>query len=144
MHVIACRRISLEQNEWKPGNTRIQQAQNLIGIGYSFSGISSPALWAALTGVLAILPFGAPVAFLSAAAMFASEENSSAAIGIAAWGSIVVFIADHFIRPVIIGNATRLPFLAVLFGIFGGLETFGLVGLFIGPVLMVLFITLTA
>lgn len=114
----------------------------LIGVGYSFSGISSPALWAALTGVLAILPFGATVAFLSAAAMLFGEGNSSAAIGIAAWGSVVVFIADHFIRPVIIGNATRLPFLAVLFGILGGLETFGLVGLFIGPVLMVLFITL--
>jgi len=41
-----------------------------------------------------------------------------------------------------IGNATRLPFLAVLFGILGGVETLGLVGLFIGPVVMVLFVTL--
>lgn len=114
----------------------------LIGVGYSVSGISSPALWAALTSVLAILPFGAPVAFLSAAAVLIGDGNSSTAIGIAVWGSVVVFIADHFIRPAIIGNATRLPFLAVLFGILGGLETFGLVGLFIGPVLMVLFITL--
>lgn len=114
----------------------------LIGIGYSFTHIASPALWAALTGVLAILPFGAPLAFAGAAALLLSDGNSTAAIEILVWGGIVVFAADHFIRPLIIGNATRLPFLAVLFGILGGLETFGLVGLFIGPVLMVLFITL--
>lgn len=114
----------------------------LIGIGYSLTAIASPALWAALTGVLAILPFGAPLAFIGASALLLNEGSPTAAAAILAWGGIVVFSADHFIRPLIIGNATRLPFLAVLFGIFGGLETFGLVGLFIGPVLMVLFITL--
>jgi predicted PurR-regulated permease PerM len=41
-----------------------------------------------------------------------------------------------------IGNATQLPFLAVLLGILGGVETLGLIGLFIGPVVMTLFVTL--
>jgi predicted PurR-regulated permease PerM len=48
----------------------------------------------------------------------------------------VIFVADHFVRPILIGNATRLPFLFVLLGIFGGLETFGLLGLFLGPAIM--------
>jgi predicted PurR-regulated permease PerM len=48
----------------------------------------------------------------------------------------VVFVADHFVRPILIGSSTRLPFLWVLLGIFGGLETFGLVGLFLGPAIM--------
>ena len=55
---------------------------------------------------------------------------------------MVLFIADHFVRPTMIGSATKLPFLAVLFGILGGVETMGLVGLFIGPVVMTLFVTL--
>jgi predicted PurR-regulated permease PerM len=114
----------------------------LIGIGYAIAGLRSPALWAALTGILAIIPFGAPIAFLSAAALLAANGNTAAAMLIAVWGTIVLFIADHFIRPTIIGNATRLPFLAVLFGILGGVEMLGLVGLFIGPVVMALFITL--
>ncbi|SNS50245.1 protein of unknown function DUF20 [Noviherbaspirillum humi] len=54
----------------------------------------------------------------------------------------MLFAADHFVRPNLIGNATRLPFLAVLFGILGGVETFGLVRLFIGPAIMALAITL--
>jgi len=49
---------------------------------------------------------------------------------------VVVFAAEHFVRPLLIGNSTRLPFLLVLFGILGGAETFGLLGLFIGPALM--------
>ncbi|MET3131591.1 putative PurR-regulated permease PerM [Oxalobacteraceae bacterium GrIS 1.11] len=114
----------------------------LIGIAYAFAGLPSPALWAAGTGVLAIIPFGLPLAFLSAAALLVFNGSVSAAIAVAVWGMIVLFIADHFVRPRMIGNATRLPFLAVLFGILGGVETLGLVGLFIGPVVMVLFVTL--
>ena len=48
----------------------------------------------------------------------------------------VIFVADHFVRPILIGNATQLPFLFVLLGIFGGLEAFGLLGLFLGPAIM--------
>lgn len=114
----------------------------LIGIGYAFAGLSSPALWGAATGILAIIPFGAPLAFLAAAGVLALNGSTAGAIAVAAWGMVVLFVADHFVRPGMIGNATRLPFLAVLFGILGGVETLGLVGLFIGPVVMVLFVTL--
>jgi predicted PurR-regulated permease PerM len=114
----------------------------LIGIGYGFAGLKSPALWAAATGILAIIPFGAPLAFLSAAAVLVFNGAVPAAIAVTVWGTIVLFLADHFVRPGMIGNATRLPFLAVLFGILGGVETLGLIGLFIGPVVMVLFVTL--
>jgi predicted PurR-regulated permease PerM len=114
----------------------------LIGIGYALAGLPSPALWGAVTGILAIIPFGAPLAFLSAAGVLVFNGALPGAIGVAVWGMIVLFIADHFVRPGMIGNATRLPFLAVLFGILGGVETLGLVGLFIGPVVMVLFMTL--
>lgn len=114
----------------------------LIGIGYALAGLHSAAVWGLVTGILAIIPFGAPIAFLSAAALLASQGAVAGAIAVAVWGSIVLFVADHFVRPGMIGNATRLPFLAVLFGILGGVETLGLVGLFIGPVVMVLFVTL--
>lgn len=114
----------------------------LIGIAYGFAGLPSPALWAAATGILAIIPFGAPLAFLSAAALLAFNGSVPAAVGVGLWGTLVLFVADHFVRPGMIGNATRLPFLTVLFGILGGVETLGLVGLFIGPVVMVLFVAL--
>jgi predicted PurR-regulated permease PerM len=114
----------------------------LLGIGYQIAGVPSAVLWAAATGVLAIIPFGAPLAFGAVAALLLYQGNASAAIAIAVWGAIVLFIADHFVRPKMIGNATQLPFLAVLLGILGGVETLGLIGLFVGPVVMTLFVTL--
>jgi len=51
-------------------------------------------------------------------------------------GAVLLFIADHFVRPVIIGGGARVPFLWVLLGILGGVESFGLVGIFLGPALM--------
>jgi len=114
----------------------------LLGIGYQIAGVPSAVLWAAATGVLAIIPFGAPLAFGAVAALLLYQGNAAAAIAIAVWGSVVLFIADHFVRPRMIGNATQLPFLAVLLGILGGVETLGLIGLFVGPVVMTLFVTL--
>jgi predicted PurR-regulated permease PerM len=114
----------------------------LLGIGYQFAGLSSAVLWAAATGVLAIIPFGAPLAFGAAAALLVYQGATAAAIAIAVWGAVVLFVADHFVRPAMIGNATKLPFIAVLLGILGGVETLGLIGLFVGPVAMTLFVTL--
>jgi predicted PurR-regulated permease PerM len=114
----------------------------LLGIGYQFAGVPSAVLWAAATGVLAIIPFGAPLAFGAVALLLLYQGNTMGAAAIVAWGAIVLFVADHFVRPTIIGNATKLPFLAVLFGILGGVETLGLIGLFVGPVAMTLFVTL--
>jgi predicted PurR-regulated permease PerM len=114
----------------------------IIGIAYEIAGVPSAVLWAAATGVLAIIPFGAPLAFLAVAGLLLAHGQMGGAIGVAAAGMVVLFIADHFVRPTMIGNATKLPFLAVLLGILGGVETLGLIGLFVGPVVMTLFVTL--
>jgi predicted PurR-regulated permease PerM len=53
-----------------------------------------------------------------------------------------VFVADHFIRPILIGGQARLPFLWVLLGLLGGLETLGIIGLFLGPAIMAALIAL--
>ena len=49
---------------------------------------------------------------------------------------LLVSWMDNIIRPLVISNATRMPFLLVVFGVLGGVLAFGLVGLFIGPVLL--------
>lgn len=114
----------------------------LLGIGYEIADVPSAVLWAAATGVLAIIPFGAPLAFGAVAALLLFDGNTIGAVGVVVWGAVILFIADHFVRPSMIGNATKLPFLAVLLGILGGVETLGLIGLFVGPVVMTLFVTL--
>jgi predicted PurR-regulated permease PerM len=114
----------------------------LLGIAYIVAGLPHPVSMAALTGVLAVIPFGAPVAFSAAALYLVGMGSTIAGVAVFCFGIIVVFVADHAVRPVIIGGAARLPFLWVLLGILGGLETFGIVGLFLGPAVMAALISL--
>jgi predicted PurR-regulated permease PerM len=113
-----------------------------LGIAYALLGTPHPALLGAFTGLLAMIPFGAPVVFTLAAALLLIGGSITKAAILMAFGFIVIGIADHAIRPVLIGGAAKLPFLWVLLGIFGGLETFGLVGLFLGPAIMAALISL--
>jgi predicted PurR-regulated permease PerM len=114
----------------------------LMGLAYALAHLPHPVPFAALTGVVAVIPFGAPVAFCGAGLYLLSNGSTVAAALVVAFGFVVVFVADHFVRPVLIGGAARLPFLWVLLGIVGGLETFGLLGLFLGPVVMAALISL--
>ena len=59
-----------------------------------------------------------------------------AGIGLLLWGTLVVSWVDNLIRPLVISSASRIPFLLVMFGVLGGLAAFGLVGMFVGPVIM--------
>ncbi|MBW8754050.1 MAG: AI-2E family transporter [Sphingomonadales bacterium] len=108
----------------------------LMGAAYYIAGVPHPAILGLLTGLLSAIPLGAVIAYVAAAGLLAAGGEIGAAIAIAVLGSVVVFVADHFIRPVLIGGATRLPFLLVLLGIIGGIEAWGLIGIVLGPALM--------
>ena len=114
----------------------------LLGVAYGVIGVPHAALLALVTAVAAMLPFCAPIVFFGAALWLLVQGSAAAAIGLLVFGLVVVFVAEHFVRPVLIGNSTRLPFLLVLFGILGGAETFGLLGIFIGPALMTVLMVL--
>ena len=108
----------------------------LLGIAYALAGVPHAALLGLVTAIAAMLPFCAPVVFCGAALWLFVQGATMWAIVVAVLGFVVVFVAEHFVRPVLIGSSARLPFLLVLFGILGGAETFGLIGLFVGPALM--------
>jgi len=108
----------------------------LLGIAYVAAGLSHAALLGLVTAVLATVPFGAPLVFVACALYLLVQSHTSAAIALLVFGSLVAFVADHLVRPMLIGGSTRLPFLWVLLGIFGGLESLGLIGLFLGPAIM--------
>ena len=116
----------------------------LVGIGegaimaviYVIAGVPHPLLLGSLTAIAAMIPFGAAVLFAIAAGLLVTAGSVGWAIAVLVIGLIVVGIADHFVRPVLIGGATRLPFILVLIGILGGVESLGLLGLFVGPATM--------
>jgi predicted PurR-regulated permease PerM len=107
------------------------------------TGVPHAALLGFVTAIAAMLPFCAPIVFCGAALWLFIEQGALVpAIGLAVFGFVVAFVAEHFVRPVLIGSSARLPFLLVLFGILGGAETFGLLGLFVGPALMTVLMVL--
>jgi predicted PurR-regulated permease PerM len=114
----------------------------LMAIVYLLLGVPHPLLMGAATAIAAMIPFGAPILFALAALLLVVQGSVAGAIAVVAIGASIVFVADHFIRPAMIGGATKLPFLWVLIGILGGVETLGLLGLFIGPAAMAVLVML--
>jgi predicted PurR-regulated permease PerM len=109
---------------------------SLIGLGYWIAGVPRPLLFAILTIAFAMVPFGAWIAFGVAAAILLVQGHVLAGALLFAFSVVVMTVGDNVVQPRVIGSAVRLPFLLALVGTFGGLETFGLVGLFLGPVIM--------
>lgn len=114
----------------------------LLGIAYAVAGVPHAVLLGAFTAIAAMIPFGAPLVFGIAALLLLVAGKIAGAIAIVVFGMLVLLIADHLIRPALIGGATQLPFLWVLLGILGGVEAFGLLGLFLGPAVMAVLVLL--
>ena len=108
----------------------------LLGVAYAFVGLSNPAILGALTGVFAMIPFAAKLIFGACSLVLVAQGHIAEGAGLFVYGMILTLIADNYVRPALIGGAVKLPFIWTLLGIFGGMETFGLLGLFLGPTLM--------
>jgi predicted PurR-regulated permease PerM len=115
----------------------------VIGIGYFLTGVPHPLLFVVLTMALAMVPLGAWVALATAALILTLHGGTLlATAGLFGFGAAVLLIGENLIQPALIGGAARLPFLLVLIGIFGGMQSFGMVGLFLGPVIMAALLTI--
>ena len=108
----------------------------LAGLGYWTAGIRAPIILAVVTAFFALIPFGTPFVWGSASLWLLAHGEYWNGIGLGLWGGLVVSWVDNIIRPLVISGATRIPFLLVFFGVLGGLAHFGLIGLFLGPVVL--------
>lgn len=108
----------------------------IIGVGYAIAGVPQPLLFATFTIVLALVPFGAWAAFGLASLILIGSGHLLAGVSLFVFGAVVMTIGDNVVQPTVIGSAVELPFLLALIGAFGGLAELGLVGLFVGPVIM--------
>lgn len=106
----------------------------LAGVGYWFAGVRAPVLFGAFTALIALMPFGTPFVWGALAAWLLFTGKTLAGIGLLLWGALAVSSVDNLIRPLVISSATHIPFLLVMFGVIGGLASFGLIGMFLGPV----------
>ncbi len=112
----------------------------LAGLGYWVAGLEAPVFLAALTFLVALIPFVVPFMWGGASLWLLVNGETYAALGLFLWGATAVSWIDNIVRPLVISGATQIPFLLVMFGVLGGLAAFGLVGLFIGPVILAVLI----
>jgi predicted PurR-regulated permease PerM len=110
---------------------------SIIGIGYVVAGVPQPLLFTVVTILLALVPFGAWAVFGLAGLILIGQDHLVAGVAVMAYGATIMTLGDNLVQPAVIGGAMRLPFLLALVGTFGGIAAMGLVGLFIGPVIMV-------
>jgi len=114
----------------------------VLGIAYWLAGVPSPVTLGALTGVMALIPGGAPLSFTLVSIYLAASGSPMAGLALFLWGAVELFIVDKTLRPKLVGGPIKLPFLPTFFGLIGGVKTMGFLGLFIGPVLMALLVAI--
>ncbi len=110
----------------------------LLSVLFYIFGVPSAVLLGLATAVLAFVPMAAPLLLAVIGFILFASGAVTASIFVVSFGLVIVLGADYLVRPALIQGGTQLPFLAILFGIFGGVVTMGVVGLIIGPVLLVL------
>ncbi|MGB0653411.1 MAG: AI-2E family transporter [Thermoplasmatota archaeon] len=109
----------------------------LGGIGFLIAGVPGAILWAGVMAILSLLPVvGAFIVWVPAAAVLFIQGQMWQAIFLTAWGVVVVSQVDNLIRPRLIGDRAHIHPLFVLLGVLGGVAAFGFIGLFLGPLLV--------
>ncbi|MBB2692140.1 UNVERIFIED_ORG: putative PurR-regulated permease PerM [Rhizobium esperanzae] len=114
----------------------------VLGVAYWIAGVPSPVTLGVLTGVMALIPGGAPLSFTLVSIYLLASGSHVAGVGLFVWGTVELFIVDKTLRPKLVGGPIKLPFLPTFFGLVGGVKTMGFLGLFIGPVLMALIVAI--
>ncbi len=116
----------------------------LTALGLWVAGVPRPALLGVVAGALSVLPIGAPVVWIPAALWLLSIGKTFWAIALLVYGTVAISGADSVIRPYFIARGAQLPFLLTMLGVLGGALAFGLLGVFLGPVLLGVGYTLVA
>jgi predicted PurR-regulated permease PerM len=114
----------------------------ILGTAYWIAGVPSPVMLGILTGFMALIPGGAPLCFTLVSVYLMASNAVMAGVLLFIWGCTELFIVDKFLRPRLVGRPMQLPFLPTFFGLIGGVKTMGVLGLFIGPALMAVLVTI--
>jgi predicted PurR-regulated permease PerM len=108
----------------------------LLGVSFWLAGVPGAIVLAALGVVLALLPMGLLLLWLPAALWLMSTGNTGWAMFVMVWNGLFVGTLDNLLRPYLISRGVRMPMVLIFLGVLGGLLAFGIVGVFLGPVLL--------
>ncbi|MBK1631512.1 hypothetical protein CKO31_12315 [Thiohalocapsa halophila] len=115
----------------------------LAGIAFGVAGVPHAVFWGTVMAVLSIVPgIGSAVVWVPASIILMLQGSVVAGVGLFLFCALVVGSIDNLLRPILVGKDTNMHELMIFFGTLGGLFTFGMAGLLIGPVIASLFLTI--
>ncbi|MEN6386368.1 MAG: AI-2E family transporter [Phycisphaerales bacterium] len=112
------------------------------GIGLAIAKVPSPILLAFLTFFLSFIPAGAAPVWVGASIWLLLQGHIGWGIFMFIYGATVISSIDNFVRSFMMSRKSRLPFIVMFIGVLGGIGAFGLIGIFIGPTLLIVGLTL--
>jgi predicted PurR-regulated permease PerM len=113
----------------------------LGGLMFWFLGIGAPILWGVIMAFFSLLPaIGAGLIWIPVAVYLLATGAIWQGVTLIMFGALVIGLVDNFLRPILVGKDTKMPEFVVLISTLGGIVTFGLNGLVIGPVIAAMFI----
>ncbi len=115
---------------------------SLVGLGFAVLGITGPVFWAFISSFFALMPLGTVVVWLPASIILFVTGSYWQAIALFVWGTLIVGSIDNLLRPYLMGNRTHLPAIVIFFAVLGGINQFGTMGIVIGPMITLFFLTL--
>ncbi len=111
----------------------------MTGIGFALFGIPHAVFWGFLAAILALLPVGgAALIWLPGAAYLYLTGSALSGILLGAWGLLLVSLPDNFLKPLLIGEKSKIPTFILFIALLGGLQVYGLLGLLFGPLVVTL------
>ncbi len=115
---------------------------SLVGFMFWLLGLRAPVLWSLVSTFFALIPsFGTSIVWLPVVIYLFIVKNYISAIVLLIWCLFVVSLVDNLLRPLLINNKVKVNFLIVMISILGAIKTYGLIGLFLGPIIVSLLIT---
>jgi predicted PurR-regulated permease PerM len=115
----------------------------LAGIAFAVIGIDNAVFWGTVMAVLSIIPsVGSALVWLPASAILILQGSVAGGVGLLVFCAVIVGSLDNVLRPILVGKDTRMHELMIFFGTLGGIMMFGIAGIFIGPLIASLFVTI--
>ncbi|MBI2067611.1 MAG: AI-2E family transporter [Deltaproteobacteria bacterium] len=115
----------------------------LSGLAFWILGVPYPLFLGLLIAFLAFVPLGGAAMIWIPSSLYLYMEGSwGKALILFLWGTLVISMVDNFLKPYFIGERTKLPTVFLFFSILGGLSYYGFIGVFLGPLVLALFLSL--
>ena len=115
----------------------------LAGGAFAVAGLDNAVFWGTVMAVLSIIPsVGSALVWIPAGIILIAHGETAAGVGLLAFCGVVVGSLDNVLRPILVGKDTKMHELMIFFSTLGGIMMFGITGIFIGPLIASLFVTI--